>query len=160
VLTVLALMGVVALTATLLAHSGRSAPKPVRSAAPKPVRVVARKPTLHSELQQLLQQFPAGPLRAGPPGAQPQVVSPPFNATPCPVASCSINPCVQFAQGGTQPVASTVQAAVASPALPGGPRAQRCIRHALPHTLRVSSAVVVPVSMSVGTQQPAPARSF
>jgi hypothetical protein len=152
VLTVLALMGVAALTATLLAHGGRPTPKPVRVVTPKPVPAVAAKPSLQSQLNQLIQQFPVGPQRARQPLAQAQTVSPPFNATPCPVASCSINPCVQFAQSGSQPVSNTVQGALA--VVPGGPRTQRCTRHALPHTLRVSSTVAAAVPVSV--PQPAP----
>jgi hypothetical protein len=150
VLTVLALIGVVGLTAALLGGGGRSAPKPVRAPATRPtlqraLSTVPLKRALQQQLQTLLSNR-----RPGRPHV-PTIAVPFGGAVTCPVASggCSTNPCVFFAQGGSQPVVvQSVQGIVAAPA----PASRRCTRHALPRTFRVSSPVAPQLALPAQTQ--------
>jgi hypothetical protein len=147
VLTVLALMGVVALAATLMTRSAEPVRKPVRAAA---------MPTnqLHGMLKQVLQQFlVAQRIRTRPiiRGA----VQP--NGQTCYVNQCSLKPCAQFVQSGsaaptTAPADLAVQTVVARPPLANRPT---CIRRANSQAQWVNSQTAsaqlmpsVPVSAS------------
>jgi hypothetical protein len=147
VLTVMAVIGVLALMVTLLTPSAQPAPKPRRTV----------QPTLKGALKQLL---------ATPPTAR-QLINP--GPVTCPVASgsCSSNPCVIYVQSGAQPVATAVggvQLGSLSKRIATVPRlqtpfsSQPCTRHALPQTMRVSALAAphaVPSSAPVVVATPA-----
>jgi hypothetical protein len=153
VLTVLALIGVVGLTATLLG-GGRSAPKPVRAPATRATlqRVLSTVPLRRALQQQLQLQGLLSNRRPGRPHV-PTIAVPFGGAVTCPVAAagCSTNPCVFFAQGASQPVVvQSVQGIVATPA--PGPASRRCTRHALPRTFRVSAPVAPQLALPAQAQ--------
>jgi hypothetical protein len=142
VLIVLALLGVFALSATLLAGRDRPAPRATRAAA-------KFRPSLKSMLNQGFPQL----LAAGPPPAQALQQG----STSCAVdsGSCSLHPCVIFVQSSNPSMAAPADGEQFTPLVvargrshfrpplavlptqPGGP-AGGCTRHAAPHTLRVS----------------------
>ena len=153
-LAVLALMGVVALAATVLTRSAHPAPRTLRAAA--------ETNKAHSGLNQQLQKFLA---------SQPQLVAPslprvtPLAPAPqtCFVNQCSLRPCVEFVQSGGGP--STVisaRSAVQVVTPQAGPRARStCARHGSPRTLPVSAQALIahPVSASTPVVSPQPAIS-
>ena len=114
-LTVLALVGVVALSATLLTHGARSASvgaKAIASGSRARSHLIGApaKPSLKQQLQQLL--------AARPPIYQALAAPNPGGST-CAVDQCSLTPCVIPVQA-TAPSAVSVQATTAT-AVPAGP---------------------------------------
>jgi hypothetical protein len=150
VLTLLALLGVVGLTATLLGRSARPAPRTARAAAvrpaprslPAPASASTLRGLLNQELQQLLGSFRL----ARTPPRVPLALS---QGGTCFVSGCSENPCIVFTQSGAPPAGSVSNGVLiaSAPTVSPVPLARSaCARRAKPSTQRVS--VATPIALA------------